>query len=218
MPYYRLISSEGMWTLKRAGSSRSSWGLLAWKTFSSSAARMANYPANLHDYRNLAAKVDVLCRRIAAEYRDCLACREGCDDCCLHISIFPVEAVALAAALRDLPAEEGARIRGLARLASSDACPLLENGRCLLYAARPIICRTHGFPLLSAERKGVIDFCPKNFNGVNSFPAAHVLNLDLLNTTLAAINAVFTASSGFSHRSGQERLTIAEALLLEVKY
>jgi hypothetical protein len=63
----------------------------------------------------------------------------------------------------------------------------------------------------------MIDFCPKNFNGVTSFPAAYVLNLDLLNSTLAAINGLFTASSGYSQRPGQERLTIAEALLLEVK-
>lgn len=177
---------------------------------------MLDYPANLQNHRNLLARVDALCRRIALEYGDCLACGEGCDDCCRHISIFPVEAAALAMALLDLPAEEVARIRGLASIASSDACPLLENGRCLLYAARPIICRTHGFPMFSSRREGVIDFCPKNFNGVTSFPAAYLLDLDLLNTTLAAINAVFTASAGYSQRGGQERLTIAEALLLEM--
>lgn len=178
---------------------------------------MENCRVALANYRDLTARVDDLCRRIAAEYRDSLACREGCDDCCRHIAIFPVEAAALALALSDLPAGESARVRELARLASTGACPLLENGRCLLYSARPIICRTHGNPLLFAGREGVIDFCPKNFNGVTSFPAAYVLDLDLLNTTLAAINAVFTSSSGFFHRSGQERLTIAEALLQEVK-
>jgi len=178
---------------------------------------MANCREILADYWTLTARVDDLCRRIALEYRDCLTCREGCDDCCRHITIFPVEAAALALALGDLPAEEVARIRELARLASSGNCPLLENGRCLLYSARPIICRTHGNPLLLSDGERVIDFCPKNFNGVSSFPAAFVLNLDLLNSTLAAINAVFTASSGYFHRPGQERFTISEALLLEVK-
>jgi len=178
---------------------------------------MVNYPAKLHNYRNLAARVDALCCRIAREYMDCLACREGCDDCCRHISIFPVEAAALSMGLRELPKDEGARIRELARAASANACPLLENGRCLLYAARPIICRTHGFPLLAdREEAKAIDFCPKNFIGTSSFPAAAVIDLDRLNTTLAAINAVFTASSCFSPRSSQERLTIAEALLLDV--
>jgi hypothetical protein len=179
---------------------------------------MENCSVTLANYWALSARVDDLCRRIALEYRDCLTCREGCDDCCRHITIFPVEAAALALALGDLPAEEVARIRELARLASSGTCPLLENGRCLLYSARPIICRTHGNPLLLSGREGMIDFCPKNFNGVASFPAAYVLDLNLLNTTLAAINAVFTASSGFSQRSVRERLTIAEALLQEVTF
>ena len=26
-------------------------------------------------------------------------------------------------------------------------CPLLRDGACLLYEARPVLCRTHGFPL-----------------------------------------------------------------------
>jgi Fe-S-cluster containining protein len=180
---------------------------------------MANYPEILHNYCNLVARVDALCSRIAAENAACLACREGCDDCCRHISIFPVEAAALAMALRDLPDKESARIQELARAATSHACPLLENGRCLLYAARPIICRTHGFPLLvDREEAKEIDFCPKNFNGINSFPATVVIDLNCLNSTLAAIDAVFTTSSGFSPKSGRERLSIAEALLLEMKF
>jgi len=176
---------------------------------------MQNNCVYLQNYRSLTAKVDDICRLIALKYESCLACREGCDDCCRHISIFPVEAESLAAALRELPAEESSRIRKLARAASSEACPLLDNGRCLLYAARPIICRTHGFPILSAGPAGVIDFCPKNFIGVASFPAAYILDIDLLNTTLAAINSVFTASCGTAQLPGRERLTIAEALLLE---
>jgi uncharacterized protein len=176
---------------------------------------MENSAAILQNYRNLTAKVDALCRQIAANYGSCLACREGCDDCCRHISIFPVEAESLAAALHDLPAEEGSHIRTLARAASSDACPLLENGRCLIYAARPVICRTHGLPILSAGPAGVINFCPKNFIGVTSFPAAYVLDINLLNTTLAAINSVFTVSSAITQLPGRERLTIAEALLIE---
>jgi Fe-S-cluster containining protein len=176
---------------------------------------MGDCHETLENYRALTARVDDLCRLIATEYGDCLACREGCDDCCRHIAIFPVEAASLALALSELNPEEVAHIRDLARTTSPDVCPLLENGRCLLYIARPIICRTHGFPLISSEREGLIDYCPKNFKNVTSFPAAFVLDLDRLNTTLAAINAVFTASSGFSHLSGHERLTIAEALLHE---
>jgi hypothetical protein len=178
---------------------------------------MNNRMESLQNYRNLVAKVDDLCRRITAEYGRHLACREGCADCCRHVSLFPVEAVALAVALAALPAAQAAPIRDRARTASATACPLLESGRCLLYAARPVICRTHGFPLITgAGESRKIDFCPENFRGVTSFPASAVINLDLLNTTLVAINAVFVASCPDFRQSGQDRFSIAAALLLEI--
>jgi hypothetical protein len=172
---------------------------------------------SLRNYRNLVEKVDALCRRIATGYGEYLACGKGCDDCCRHISLFPVEAFALTSAIGELPGGVSGHIRDRARRASSDACPLLENGLCLLYAFRPIICRTHGFPLLScAAGEKVIDYCPKNFMEITSLPADAVLNLDILNTTLAAINAVFIASRGNSTNAELNRIPIAEALLLEL--
>jgi Fe-S-cluster containining protein len=170
---------------------------------------------SLRNYRNLVEKVDDLCRRIITVYGEYLVCGKGCNDCCRHISLFPVEAIALTVALGELPGAVSEQIRARARSASFDACPLLENGLCLLYASRPIICRTHGFPLLSGpEEIKKIDFCPKNFTGITTFPADAVLNLDMLNTTLAAINSVFIASWGNLTNLEQKRIPLAEALLL----
>ena len=178
---------------------------------------MVNYVEMLHNYRNLVAKVDELCRNIRSEYGDYITCREGCSGCCRHISLFPVEAVALAAALHDLSPEMSARIRKPAASPSGEACPLLNNGRCLLYEYRPIICRTHGFPLLACrEGEKSLDFYPNNFKGVASFTATAVLNLDLLNTTLASINAVFVASCDESTLLSKDRISLADALLLEL--
>ncbi|MCM2357759.1 MAG: YkgJ family cysteine cluster protein [Geobacteraceae bacterium] len=174
-------------------------------------------PAPVDNYRDLLARVDHLCRTITGEFAAQLACRPGCAGCCRHISLFPVEAVALAAALGRLPVEQAAAIRARAGRALPDGpCPLLGDGLCLLYETRPIICRTHGLPLLTAlEGKRSIDFCPLNFRGLDSLPGSAVIDLDRLNTTLAAINALFVTEFFGDAPPEQERLSIAEALLIE---
>jgi uncharacterized protein len=170
----------------------------------------------LLNYRNFVDKVDNLCRKIEAEYYEQLVCRKGCDGCCLHFSLFWVEAVNLAAALTELPEGRVAKIREKARSATAEgSCPLLENGSCLLYSHRPIICRTHGLPILTREDdKPAIDFCPKNFRGVESLPGHAVIDLDRLNTLLTVINARFVSEFFRDKPPTQDRLTIAEALLL----
>ncbi len=175
---------------------------------------MSTIYKHLRNYRELLLKVDLICRGIEAEFGEHLACRAGCHGCCRHITLFPVEAAALASALDDLPREESDRIRGRARGASPDApCPLLENGLCLIYAARPIICRTHGLPLLASQQADrTIDFCPLNFRGLGSLPGKAVIDLDRLNTTLAAVNALFVAESHNDPPPAKERISIAEAL------
>lgn len=169
----------------------------------------------LRNYRDLLTKVELICREIEAEYGEYLACHAGCDDCCRHITLFPVEAAALAPAIDNLPREEAARIQSRARRASPDGpCPLLKNGLCLLYDVRPIICRTHGLPLLTMhDGSRSIDFCPRNFHGLSSLPGKAVIDLERLNTALAAVNALFVAERYGAVPRGKERVSIAEALL-----
>jgi hypothetical protein len=172
----------------------------------------------LRNYRNLVAKVDELCHGAAQKFGEHLACRAGCCSCCRHISLFWVEGFALAAALRELPGETRSRIRERARTASSDGpCPLQEGGLCALYAARPIICRTHGFPILTTlDSKQLVDFCPMNFRNLSSLPGSAVISLDHLNTALASINALFVAGFFANRPPENDRPTVAEALLLEL--
>jgi hypothetical protein len=85
-----------------------------------------------------------------------LACTAGCDACChLHVSVSALEALLVAAFLRDtLSAEELAsvrarvdraakRVRGMnqgERVLARVACPLLHEGRCIAYPVRPLAC------------------------------------------------------------------------------
>lgn len=165
----------------------------------------------LENYLALLARVKELCRCTAEAFNAHITCRAGCDACCRHLSVFAVEAAALREALKELPPEKGALVRSKARGADEDSpCPLLHDGLCLLYQARPIICRTHGLPLLllrDGERS--IDFCPENFQGLPSIPGSAVIDLERLNMMLATINALYLQT-----HPGPERLTIAEALAL----
>jgi hypothetical protein len=175
--------------------------------------------ARLGNYRDLISRVDAICQRIEEGHRSEITCTRGCDGCCRHLSLFPVEASTLALALRDLPMSDRRRVRERARTAlPSDPCPLLEQHRCLLYAARPLICRTHGLPLLvNRDGRRQVDYCPLNFKGVSSLPGSAVIDLDRLNETLVAVNLCFVSVP--EHPSPwPERLTIAEALLLEMTF
>ena len=166
----------------------------------------------LANYFALRERVDAFARKVTEAYAASLACRAGCDSCCRHLTLFPVEAYALAVALQALPMAEQELIRERARTALPDACPLLDDGVCLLYAARPLICRTHGLPLLVTSDTKSVDYCPLNFKGVVNLPGWAVLDLDQLNATLAVINAHF--ASEFLKESGDRRISIAEALRL----
>jgi Fe-S-cluster containining protein len=167
----------------------------------------------LDNYYQMVARVDALCVGIQAALSGQITCSQGCSSCCTAITLFPVEAAALNAALEAFPDARRAAIRQhVSEHAAGERCPLLENHQCLLYAARPIICRTHGLPIIYAEgSQQKVDCCPLNLcEGEQPLSGSAIIDLDRLNTLLVAVNALF-----LSHADAidlPERLTIAEAL------
>jgi Fe-S-cluster containining protein len=167
----------------------------------------------LDNYYQMVARVDALCHGIHDALSGQIICSEGCSSCCTAITLFPVEAAVLKAALEALPeARREAILEHVAAHAGDERCPLLEDHRCLLYAARPIICRTHGLPIIYSEgneRKS--DCCPLNLTeGEQPVSGSAIIDLDRLNTLLVAVNALFLSHADVSGLP--ERLTIAEAL------
>jgi Fe-S-cluster containining protein len=173
---------------------------------------------SLANYYTLVAKVDELCSRIQSEFAEQLSCHAGCSSCCRHITLAWVEAMALATALHRLPPNEVEAIQLRAQYAKPNGpCPLLVDDHCVMYDFRPIICRTHGLPILTEELSdSSIDCCPRNFQGSDQVPGTAVINLDRLNILLDSVNRVFI-NQFFTTKPEQERLTIAEALLLEIE-
>jgi Fe-S-cluster containining protein len=170
----------------------------------------------LDNYRALIAKVDRLCAEIIQRHADAVNCRGGCDACCRHLTLFPVEAVALRLALDTLDHDLKKVIQDRAGKSAGDACPLLDQGLCLMYRHRPIICRTHGMPVLTDRGDGpAVDFCPLNFRGVTRLERESIIDLDQLNTALALINRLFV-SQCLDTDSPRDRISLAEALLMEL--
>src|SRR5665647_1690873 len=140
----------------------------------------------LDNYRQLTARVDALCNTIKAALGEQITCSAGCSSCCTSITVFPVEASALRVALKTLPDRQAEEIiRHVSEHAEGERCPLLLHHRCLLYEARPIICRTHGLPIIyTTDGQRNSDCCPLNLTEAESVPGSSAVDIDKLNTLL----------------------------------
>jgi len=103
-----------------------------------------------------------------------LACREGCDYCChMRVVVTEVEAVALASyilgsltkselrTLSERITATAARTRGMTDEewgAARVPCPLLVDGRCSAYAARPLECRGYNSEDAEACHRAYVDY------------------------------------------------------------
>lgn len=165
-------------------------------------------------------KVDAFFERVDSRLPGEMACAAGCADCCRRrLSVTGLEAEVILEELTRLPPDERARLAERAA-AGGEACAALgEDGRCGIYASRPLVCRSHGLPIrFEAEAPGrrslpVVDACPKNFIGrdLAAVDPACVLDQRTLSTILAALDAAHADASG---RDRGERFDLA-ALLAE---
>jgi uncharacterized protein len=163
-------------------------------------------------YQQLCAKVDAFFARVQAREGAQMQCASGCSQCCqAGLSVTVAEAEALAqwwqAQAHDVHNAIIANIQH--RLAASDnvACAALDaNGRCMVYNARPIVCRSHGVPirLRDARSLPVVTSCDLNFTaaGPAAVAAELILDQETLSRTLLAI-----------HDGNTGRVDVAELLL-----
>ena len=167
---------------------------------------------NLTNYLALRDRVDERCRAIQTTHAASIVCRKGCDTCCRHLNLFPVEAAALALAMARLPEAQASAIHlRIRQLGDSPDCPLLIDSGCALYEARPLICRTHGLPILiNRDGQLQVDVCPKNFKDTTIDKNA-LIDLEALNAVLVAVNALFVQAV-WPHAAPDWRPSIAEAL------
>lgn len=151
----------------------------------------------------LTAKVDSFFTRVQARHGDDMQCATGCSDCChVRLTITGVEAAAIREHVATWPPE---RRRALADHGPVDHCAALAaDGRCKIYEARPIVCRSHGAPI--RLRKGslpVVESCFRNFTRVQ--PDADCI---LDQETLSALTLAVDVDAAGGDRNG-ERVDLA---------
>jgi uncharacterized protein len=187
---------------------------------------MTQPAASLTSYPLFIEQVDQLSTRLTARYHAHLNCRAGCSSCCHHhLSVFPVEAANIRAAIESLPDEtqrllhrQAAAINERAARGETVACPLQLNERCAIYEARPVICRTQGLPLLYEAEDGnqEVDFCPLNFTSdeaIESLDENHLVSLNDLNLKLAAVNLLYCRENGLPDKQATCRIRMSEIIL-----
>lgn len=157
-------------------------------------------------YPELAAKVDAFFARVEVRHGDDMSCRTGCSDCCqTRLSITGIEAEAIRHEVASWPVERREALAANVASAPADHCTALgPNGRCLIYAARPIVCRSHGAPIrMQVKSLPVVQSCFRNFAHVTPDP-----DCVLDQTTLSAMVLAVDRDAGGDGR----RIDLAELL------
>lgn len=137
-------------------------------------------------YHDFIDRIDSYEKRLLENLGNDIACSDGCSECCLLESVFPVEAYNILTSAGTAPGAE--KIKERDGVCVDGRCVFLYKDSCMIYPYRPVICRTHGYPIFE---DGSVDFCPKNFTGIQSMDSGMIIDLDALNRGLVAINALF---------------------------
>lgn len=151
----------------------------------------------------------------------------GCEDnCCLSLFYHHtlMELIYLKEGLRTLPeatlatvtfrAQEAVprlHLRATGESTEKVPCPLMEEGKCILYAHRPMICRLHGVAHILERPDGTVIEGPGCARYEQAAPKSLPLNRTPLYREMAILEKGLREETGFADRL---KLTIAEMILL----
>jgi hypothetical protein len=144
----------------------------------------------------LTRKADAFFVRVTERHGTDMQCASGCSDCChVRLTITEVEAAAIRAHVAGWPAE---RRLALAVAGSGDSrCAALDaHGRCKIYDARPLVCRTHGVPIRMGQGAlAVVRACHRNFARITP-DSDCILDQATLSAMLLAVDAAEARTTG----------------------
>jgi Fe-S-cluster containining protein len=167
----------------------------------------------IEEYRKFRSQIDEKVKRLEQLHGSDITCRPGCAVCCINLTVFPVEFFAI---LEDIRKTDPPRDEFL--FDESAPCGFLnEKGLCRIYPFRPIICRTHGLPILflndsQGEPAWEVSFCEFNFRNKTNIEFANeaLLDIETINADLNNINNQYIASLPNNKYSPLERIPLRE--------
>ena len=144
-------------------------------------------------YLELRNCIDSECSKLWKIHFKNMSCKSGCSSCCQAFKVLPIEHEFIKAQL----ATTNFLINRDAKLKD---CKFLVEDKCTIYEHRPIICRTHGYPLvrLNEEVQGYeVSYCNLNFKNISLsfFNTDNVFFEDTYNSKLYQINKTFLDSA-----------------------
>jgi Fe-S-cluster containining protein len=140
--------------------------------------------------------------RLYEKYRDQIKCCRGCSRCCIIESVFPIEAWNIYLKIKNEPSLMDEVDK------KPEQCIFLKDDACLIYDVRPLICRSHGYPIFIENKT---DFCPLNFADVQTIDSGYILNLEALNRGIATANLFFIQENSVEFFN-QERVRFNDLL------
>jgi uncharacterized protein len=140
-------------------------------------------------YLQLREEIDHVCSSLNKIHKKYSNCKQGCDECCMNFRLLPVEFYSILFSVKELK---------LMNLNDNDtnSCPFLIKHSCSIYEHRPLICRSHGLPILDMDQEGEnweLSFCQLNFkeNDDEYFTHSNCYHQDLFNSKLYMLNTEF---------------------------
>ena len=164
----------------------------------------------LDNYNRLCAYCDHFFSSMHSLYAEDMRCRRGCSACCKLHSVCALEAFVIA---RNKAAQKSKKpLRKKRELRQK--CAMLKNKGCIVYAARPVICRTHGLAISIDKRKTVRPTCALNFStkrNVRELPKPHVFDSAAITDNLMRLNLAFCMAAGHTALASK-RFTLEQVL------
>ena len=141
-------------------------------------------------YKQLRTEIDNLSSELENQHAKQMQCKKGCDKCCINYNIFPIEFYSILSDFKD-----NKLLPEISFNPKENVCIFLNNSVCTIYHHRPIICRTHGLPLLfmNENSEWELSACDLNFTEFNfgEFTMDNTFPQDKYNSKLFMLNKMF---------------------------